>query len=38
MTEQQFTSKLQKKFPYAYSLVPDYMWKWIFNNLIQKEI
>ena len=27
--------KLQKKFPYAYSLVPGEMWVWIYNNCIK---
>lgn len=38
MDEQNFINKLQKKFPHAYSFVPDYMWIWIFRNLINKQL
>lgn len=30
--------KLQKKYPHAYSLVPEFMWIWIYDNLIIKEL
>lgn len=29
MTDQEFKYKLNKKYPHAYSLVPDFMWVWI---------
>ena len=39
MTEQRiFIKKLQNKYPYAYSLVPDFMWNWIYDNLIKKQL
>jgi hypothetical protein len=31
-------NKLKKNYPYAYSLVPDFMWMWIYENLIKKEL
>jgi hypothetical protein len=33
MSEAQFVEKIKKKFPHAYSLVPVYMWGWIFRNV-----
>lgn len=38
MNEQTFIQKLKRKYPHAYSLVPDFMWGWIFRNLIQKSL
>lgn len=34
----QFANKLQKKFPHAYSLVEPHMWRWIYDNLVCKEL
>jgi hypothetical protein len=33
-----YLNKLKKKYPYAYSLVPYFMWKWIYWNLIDKSL
>jgi hypothetical protein len=38
MTDKQFLTKLEKKFPYAYSLIPKIMWIWIFNNLYNDKV
>jgi hypothetical protein len=38
MTKKEYLNKLAKKFPYAYSLVPDFMWSWIYDNLINKQL
>jgi hypothetical protein len=35
--EEIYLKRLQKKYPYAYSLVPVFMWKWIYWNLIVKD-
>lgn len=37
-TEEKFIKKLKQKYPHAYSLVPDFMWGWIFRNLILKQL
>lgn len=34
MTEKEFSDKVKKKFPHAYSLVPFSMWTWIYRNFI----
>jgi hypothetical protein len=33
----EYLNKLQKKFPYAYSLIGEDMWIWIYNNCIKNE-
>jgi len=38
LTGGEFQKKLQKRYPYAYSLIPVYLWIWIFDNLIAKEL
>jgi hypothetical protein len=38
MKEQEFLDKLKRKYAYAYSLIPGYLWTWIFRNLIQKQL
>lgn len=37
MNEQDFLRRLQKKYPYAYSLIPSHMWTWIYNNVIASK-
>lgn len=32
-----FLNKVKSKFPYAYSIIPQYTWEWIYNNIIIKE-
>jgi hypothetical protein len=32
-----YLAALKKKFPYAYSLVPQEMWVWIYNNCLKQE-
>jgi hypothetical protein len=32
-----FREKLKKKYAYAYSLVPEHMWRWIYDNLIKNR-
>jgi hypothetical protein len=34
----EFISKLKKKYPFAYSLIPNNMWIWIYDNLIKKQL
>ena len=34
----EYLNKLEKKFPYAYSLVPSYMWEWIYINCINNKL
>jgi hypothetical protein len=29
--------KLKKKFPYAYSLLDEKMWEWIFANVVNDQ-
>lgn len=38
MNEDQFLKKLKTKYPYVYSLVPLYLWQWIFRNLTNKNL
>lgn len=38
MTEKQFVNDVQKKYPYAYSLAPKFLWEWIFRNYINQQL
>ena len=31
-------NNLEKKYPYAYSTIPSFMWTWIYDNLVKKQI
>lgn len=33
MTQDDFIRKLNKKYPYMYSLVPKDIWEWIYRNI-----
>lgn len=37
MTEKHFVKDVKTKYPYAYSLVPQFMWEWIFRNYINHK-
>lgn len=30
---EEFKRKLKATYPYAYSLLPEYMWEWIYYNV-----
>lgn len=38
MKQKEWINKLKRKYKYAYSLVPDFMWVWIFDNLVNKQL
>jgi hypothetical protein len=36
MTEEQFINDLKRNYSFVYSMLPDYMWKWVHRNYLNR--